>query len=198
MRKWFDSEAKKNSQRPWRLEADVWLNLTGELLFGDRGQRGKAHLFWPNFRKDWPDPRAYLRDDHRAGHLRTIGMSKIAPTLDAFAKYLAANNAPSVRELISIGINEKTARRAMALSEKSHDRPNDSALIRVASRVFERVAGQKSNIENQIATALLVGKDEDAVLYAAAIELGETICTASAPACMLCPIELNCSHLRKG
>lgn len=77
----------------------------------------------------------------------------------------------------------------------SLERPNDTALIRVANRVFERLVGQKSNVESQVATALLVGEDKGAVLYAAAIELGETICTAAEPACMLCPIERYCSHV---
>jgi DNA (cytosine-5)-methyltransferase 1 len=195
--KWFDREAKRNSQYPWRLEPNIWLNLTGELLFGERGQRGKAKLFWPNFRKDWPDPRTYLRDTHSISHLRTIGMGKIAPTLHSLARYLVRSENPVVRELTQTGVTEKTVRRAMALSGTSRERPNDTALIRVASRVFERMISQKSNVENQIATALLVGEDEDAVLYAAAIELGEAICTAAAPACMLCPIERYCSHMHR-
>jgi adenine-specific DNA glycosylase len=128
--------------------------------------------------------------------MRTIGMGKIAPTLDSLAKYLVGSKHPVVRELTQTGASERTVRRAMALSGTSRERPNDTALVRVAGRVFERIIGQRSNVEDQIATALLVGEDEDAVLYAAAIELGETICTAAAPACMLCPIERYCSHRR--
>jgi adenine-specific DNA glycosylase len=41
----------------------------------------------------------------------------------------------------------------------------------------------------------LHGDVDGAVLYAAAIELGETMCTVGEPACMLCPIERYCSHL---
>jgi hypothetical protein len=88
----------------------------GELLFSEKSQRGKAQLFWSNFRKDWIDPRAFLKDRYRASHLRTIGMGKLAPTLDTLARYLVATKDPVVRDLTLAGVGEKTLRRAMALS----------------------------------------------------------------------------------
>ena len=82
----------------------------------------------------------------------------------------------------------------MAVSGCSFERPNDTALIRVANRVFERNGARANGDDSQISTAMLIGKDEGAKLYTAAIELGETICSASDPACLLCPIASHCSH----
>lgn len=195
LKTWYHRQTKKNSLHPWRLEPSLWLNLLGEILFSEKSQAAKGPLFWTNFRNDWPNPQSYLQDKHRVPHLKTLAMGKHAPALDALARHLAKkNNGTTIRDLTSIGLSERLARRAMAVSGFSHERPDDSNLIRVANRIFERSSGQKSRIESQITTAMLVGEDEGALLYSAALELGKAICT-SEPACMLCPIRPHCSHL---
>ena len=193
---WYKKESKGNSLHPWRREAGLWLNMLGEILFSDKAQAAKAPLFWMNFRNDWPDPRTYLKDKHRVSHLKTLAMERHAPAIDAFARHLVAKKSSTAKELTAIGLNEKAVRRALAFSGYSHERPDDINLIRVANRLFERRNSlQKSRIESQITTAVLVGEDGGALLYAAAIELGKTFCSASAPACMLCPMGKHCSHL---
>jgi len=132
---WYRKETKRNSLHPWRLEANLWLFLLGEILFAGRSHSAKGSLFWMNCRNDWPDPKSYLKDKHRPSHLRTLGMGKQLPTLEGLASYLAANKAPVVRDLVSIGIPETLAHRAMALSGLSQARPDDTNLIRVANRV---------------------------------------------------------------
>ena len=197
LRAWYERERKKNSLHPWRLEQSLWLNLLGETLFSERSLSAKAPLFWMNFRNDWPDPKAYLNDKHRLSHLNTLGIGKQAPILELLARSLTANKGiPSVRELASLGLFASVARRALAASGFSNERPNDVNLVRVANRIFERPdAKHGSKVDSQITTALLVGRDDQAILYAAAIELGKTICTASGPACMLCPLKEHCPHL---
>jgi DNA (cytosine-5)-methyltransferase 1 len=193
---WYEKETKKNSLHPWRRETSLWLNLLGETLFSERSHAPKAPLFWTNFRSDWPDPRTYLKDKHRLSHLKTLGMEEHLAALDATAQHLAAKKISSVRELTSIGLTERTVRRALAVTGFSNERPDDVNLIRVANRIFERGTPlKKLRVESQITTALLVGRDDGAVLYAAAIELGKSICTESEPACMLCPLGKHCSHL---
>jgi DNA (cytosine-5)-methyltransferase 1 len=195
---WYKRETKKNSLHPWRLETSLWLNLLGEVLFSDKSQGAKAPLFWMNFRNDWPDPKAYLKDKHKLRHLKTLGLEKYALVLDGLARHLIAKRSIAVRDLTPIGLGEKLVRRALAVSGISHERPDDTNLIRVANRIFERGnARQKSRVESQITTAMLVGEDEGARLYAAAIELGKTICSHSEPACMLCPVGPHCSHLNR-
>jgi DNA (cytosine-5)-methyltransferase 1 len=194
LKTWYSKEAESNSLHPWRLEANLWINLMGEILFGERWQKSKSALFWANYRRDWPQPRAFLKDRHRESHLRTIGLSKRAPVLEALARYLMSSKVPLLKELISLGVNERFARRALAVCGYSHERPNDSALIRVANRVFERTQfPYKMSVDSQIATAMLVGEDAGAVVYAAAMELGEMICTSD-PACLVCPVTKWCSH----
>jgi DNA (cytosine-5)-methyltransferase 1 len=198
LHKWYQKEMKRNSLHPWRTEASLWLNLVGEILFSDRSRATKARLFWMNFRNDWPDPSSYLKDKHRISHLRTVAAGQQGPALDALARYLVKKKSPAVCDITAMGISEKLVRRAMAVSGLSHERPDDTNLIRVASRVFERGdSSQTSRVENQITTAMLVGEDEGAVLYSAAIELGKTVCSAADPACMLCPIGEYCSHLNR-
>jgi DNA (cytosine-5)-methyltransferase 1 len=191
---WYEREARDNSIHPWRLEPGLWTNLMGEILFGERAHRPKALLFWHNYLRDWPDPKSFLRDRHRESHLRTIGQTSRLPVLEALAHYLSRSRAPSWKELAKLGLNERLVRRAMTVSGYSHERPNDSALVRVATRVFERTKLPELMTEGQIATAMLVGEDEGAILYSAAIELGETICSTSEPACLLCPISKVCAH----
>lgn len=195
LKTWYKGQAKKNTVHPWRREPTLWAILLGELLFSGKGQERKAALFWKNYHNDWPDPKTFLKDKHRESHTRTIGMGDSAPALEALARYLMRTKSPAVEALASLGINERIARRAMAIAGLTLERPNDTALVRVARRVFERAASdQRSSVEDQIATALLVGEDDGATLYAAAIELGETLCSAIEPACMLCPIREFCSH----
>ena len=197
LRAWYKGQTKNNSFRSWRREKTLWLFLLGELLFTGKELDRKAAHFWNNFRNDWPDPKSFLKDKHRESHVRTIGMGDSAPLLEALARYFKspASEDPAVEDLVSLGISERIVRRALAMTGHSLGRPNDVALIRVARRVFERGASdQRSSVEDQIATALLVGEDDGATLYAAAIELGETLCSATEPACMLCPISEFCSH----
>jgi len=194
---WYRRESGRNSLHPWRVETSLWLNLLGEILFQGRSV-SKAPLFWMNCRNDWPDPKSYLKDKHRQSHLRTLGMGTQSAILDSLARYLRARKVPDIDELVSIGIGDTLVRRAMAVSGLSDARPGDSNLVRVANRVFERRnANARSQIESQIATAMLVGEDEGATLYAAAIELGKSICSSSDPACLLCPIGEHCSHLHR-
>jgi len=194
LKRWYEKEARKNTLYPWRLEVGLWTNLMGETLFAERGQRAKAVLFWGNYLRDWPDPKSFLRDKHREVHLRTIGLSARLPILEALARYLRSRKHPTLEGLVAAGANERLSRRAMAVSGCSLERPNDTALVRVANRVFERRASRGNGVDSQISTAILVGQDEGGKVYTAAIELGEMICTASDPACLLCPIAPLCSH----
>jgi DNA (cytosine-5)-methyltransferase 1 len=194
LRDWYESEAKRNSLRPWRREPGLWINLMGDVLFDDRGQHTKALLFWDNYKRDWPTPKSLLKDRHRESHLRTIGLSKKLAVLEPLARYLSHVRAPTAKDIAALGVNERLARRAVALAGYSHERPNDPALVRVANRLFEREASRKSSVESQISTAMLVGEDEGASLYLAAIELGESLCASSDPACLLCPLAKHCSH----
>jgi DNA (cytosine-5)-methyltransferase 1 len=194
LRAWYESEARKNSLRPWRHEPDLWINLMGDVLFDERGQHSKALLFWDNYKRDWPTPRSLLKDRHRESHLRTIGLSKKLTVLEPLARYMVSVRVPTAKDIAALGINERLARRAMALAGYSHERPNDPALVRVANRLFKRKASRKSSVESQIATAMLVGEDEGVSLYLAAIELGESLCASSDPACLLCPLAKHCSH----
>jgi DNA (cytosine-5)-methyltransferase 1 len=194
---WYEGEARKNSLRPWRHESSLWINLMGDVLFDDRGQHSKALLFWDNYRRDWPTPKSLLNDRHRVSHLRTIGLSKKLTVLEPLARYLLSVRVPAAKDIAALGVNERLARQAMALAGYSHERPNAPALVRVANRVFERKASRETAVESQIATAMLVGEDEGASLYLAAIELGDSLCSSSGPACLLCPLAKHCSHYRK-
>jgi DNA (cytosine-5)-methyltransferase 1 len=194
--RWYEHEA--NSAHPWRLEVGVWLNLLGELLFADRPNRSKANLFWGNCSRDWPTPKAFLRDKHRESHLRALRLSERLETLDQLAAYLDSHRSPSPKDLAALGVNERVLRRAMAITGYTDERPNEPALVRVARRLFEKSGVPETAVDNQIATAMLVGPDEGAFLYMAAIELGETVCTSARPACLLCPLAGQCSHYVRG
>src|SRR5262249_28235269 len=125
---WYGRETKKNSLHPWRLEPDLWLNLLGETLFSEKPHTAKAPLFWLNFRNDWPEPKAYLRDKHRLSHLRTLGMEKHVVSLDALARHLVAKKTPSLAEFTALGLSERLVRRALAVSGYSTERPDDTDL----------------------------------------------------------------------
>jgi hypothetical protein len=103
--------------------------------------------------------------------------------LDRVALYLRTTKVPTLAGLLESGLNERVARRAMVFSGLSDERPNDPALVRVASRVFGcKHENEAGHIESQIATTMLVGEDSGAIAYSAAIEVGEKICTYSSPA----------------
>ena len=189
----FNDDFKRNSLFAWRMEPSLWLNILGETIFSERRLRNKAPLFWKNYRDDWPTPKSFLEDEFRLSHLRTIGMESCIARLEAIAAHLESTRFPSLKSLVDLGVSEKFARRAMAFAGLVHDRPNDAALVRVANRVFGQKQDQ-SHIDGQIATAMLVGEDAGAVVYSAAIELGEAICTPKDPACMLCPLKNLCSY----
>ena len=196
LRLWYEREA--NSLHPWRLERSLWLNLLGEILFADRSHRGKAILFWGNCKRDWPEPKSFLKDKHRESHLRTLGMSDKLALLESLAAYLRSAKLANLKELLALGVNERLARRAMAITGHTDERPNEAPLIRVANRVFEQDGSREMSVESQIATAMLVGEDDGAILYTAAIELGEGICSISNPTCMLCALAKCCSHYMHG
>jgi DNA (cytosine-5)-methyltransferase 1 len=195
---WYKKQSN-NAVYPWRREMSLWLNLLGEILFSEKGQRAKTALFWKNYRNDWPQPSCFLKDKYRVDHIRTIGMGDCVPLLEAVARYLAIAKKPSIEALTALGLSERIVRKAFAVSGRSLERPNDVSVIRVARRVFERPAMEQgaSIVDDQIATALLVGKDQGATIYAAAIELGETLCSNTDPACMICPVSGYCSHERE-
>jgi DNA (cytosine-5)-methyltransferase 1 len=193
---WYRKESKKNSIHPWRLETELWTNLMGETVFADRLNKGKAIHFWANYVRDWPSPKSFLKDRHRESHLRSIGLASRLPVLEALARFLSEERTPALKDLVALGISERLARRAMAICGCSLERPNDQALVRVANRVFERKRSSAKLVASQITTAMLVGEDKGALLYSAAIELGETICSGADPACMLCPISKHCAHYR--
>ena len=193
---WYRDGAKENSMHPWRLEESLWLHLLGETIFSEPRLKRKAHLYWDNYHDAWPDPESYISDDGRKDRLKSLRVGESVEVLDRLAETLSSEDTPNIRSLTDIGIRERSARLALATSGHSDERPTHVSLVRVANRVFEhRHSRETDHVESQIATGMLIGIDEGAELFTAAIELGETICTKKSPACQaLCPLKDDCAH----
>jgi adenine-specific DNA glycosylase len=83
---------------------------------------------------------------------------------------------------------------AFSLCGYAFDRPNARSVVRLARRYFNEPSEDDDAPSRQILIGKLIGEDKHGEAFAAALELGERLCTAAKPACLLCPLHSECGY----
>lgn len=93
------------------------------------------------------------------------------------------------------GIGDYTARAVAVFAFGDHHPVVDTNTRRVLARVLGGLAqpGSPARRDLDAMDAFLDGRDDSALLNAAAMELGATVCTARSPRCEECPVRDDCA-----
>jgi DNA (cytosine-5)-methyltransferase 1 len=188
---WFEKDPVNNSSAPWRRTGSLWLVLLGEVLMADLPVRARR-LFWKNLETAWQTPRQYLKDRNRTYKARAIGRHDMVETLDKLAALLSKQKTVTPGELLFLG--PMKVKLAFSLCGYAFDRPNVRSVVRVARRYFGQASADDDMPSSQILIGMLIGEDKHGEAFAAALELGDRMCTAAQPACLLCPLNSDCGY----
>ena len=195
---WF---ARHGRSYPWRRTADPWAILVSEVMLQQTTiptVLGRYEAWMAQF----PTPAALAQatEDEALRSWEGLGYYRRVRALQAAARAIVAEHHgcfPSSEEAIRAlpGIGRYTVG---ALLSFAYNRPAplvDANVARVLSRVFndptpvDSAAGQKLLWER---AAALVHPTNPRAYNSALMELGQTLCTASRPQCLLCPIREHC------
>ena len=135
-----------------------------------------------------------------------LGYYARARNLHACAVLVAAqggfpSDEPSLRKLPGVGVYTAAAIASIAFGQPTV--PVDGNVERVVSRLFSIAEGPPGNKPAIRQAASALGRDpaaqsRPADFTQALFDLGATICTPRAPACVLCPWNADCSAFRAG
>lgn len=203
---WYETSAR---ELPWREPGTTgWGVLVSETMLQQTPVRRVEPVWWEWMRR-WPRP-SDLAAASQAEVLRAwgkLGYPRRALRLHQAAEAIAAEHddvVPSdVDTLLGLpGIGTYTARAVAAFAYGRRAPVVDTNVRRVVARAVHGAgdAGPPSpNRDLADVEALLPDDDAKAAKLSAAImELGQTVCTARAPGCDLCPIAHDCAWLAAG
>jgi A/G-specific adenine glycosylase len=200
--RWFGANGR---DYPWRRTQDPYAVLVSEIMLQqtqiatvlDRGYYERWMKSFPNFRvlakatepavlKAW-EGLGYYR---RARFLHQLAQKIIAEHSGIFPRDMA-----TIRKLPGIGDYTAGAVASFAFDDKQPI--VDGNVARVLSRIYndatpiDSTAGKK--LLWQRAKILVDSANSARVHNSALMELGQTICKSSAPACSICPVKKYCT-----
>lgn len=196
---WFRANARP---LPWRAEGfGAWGVLVSEFML----QQTQVERVIPRLEawlERWPSPAA-LAADPPGEAVRAwdrLGYPRRALWLHRAAEQIATehgNTVPdSVPELLALtGIGDYTARAVSVFAYGNRHPVVDTNTRRVIARAVHGLAaaGVPKPADLDDMAALLPADDAEAAVFnAAAMELGQTVCTARNPGCEVCPIAAWC------
>jgi A/G-specific adenine glycosylase len=201
---WFNAQKR---ELPWRGSNDPYRIWVSEVMLQQTtvgAVRGRYEAFLERF----PDV-VSLADAPRESVLAEwsgLGYYARARNLHAAAAIVARehggrlpDNPAALRKLPGFGEYMSAAVASLAYGVRAP--AADANIDRVVSRLFaiEGVAGSRAHRAAVLeATERLLPDRRPGDLIAAFMDLGQTICTPRAPACMLCPLLSDCAAAAAG
>jgi len=206
MTAWFTEVARP---LPWRAPGtSAWGVLMSEVMLQQTPVARVAPV-WAQWVQRWPSPAA-MAASSQAEVLRAwgkMGYPRRALRLHACATAIAAEHGgvvpADVDTLLSLpGIGAYTARALACFAYGQRVPVVDTNVRRVVARAVHGAAevGAVSIARDLADVEQLLPADvpSAAVLSAALMELGATVCTARAPDCPRCPLRQECRWVRTG
>lgn len=188
--------------RPWLATGSRWLVMLGDALLGVESPTVVSAL-WATASK-WAGARDLLQDEERLHEVASwLGRPEVGRALIELAHTITAEGGSlddeHLAQLVSRGLLTRSASELAMIADPEGEEPviANTAALRVAGRFFlgtERWLKNK-NSDGRIATARLIGFDEDSrQAQIGLIELGTRLCTPKAPKCSECPLEQWCRY----
>ena len=186
---------------PWRQTTDRYAVLVSEVML-QQTQVARVVPYWLAWMDRWPTV-ATLAAENRAEVIRAwsgLGYNNRAVRLHEAAQICIARHGGDIPaselELRTLpGVGLYTANAVLCFSGTANTIPLDTNIARVLARTLSGVAQPRAVGARQLgelAGAMAPGRD--ARRYAAALmDLGATVCTASSPNCLSCPLAASCA-----
>lgn len=191
---WFEKNAR---DLPWRQTKDPYKIWISETMLQQTTSRAVIP-FYEKFVKKFPTvqalAKAKLEDvfEHWAG----LGYYSRARNLHKASQILAENFPKTHTELMDLpGFGPYTARSVASLAFKEPVGVLDGNVIRVLSRLEDlktewwKPKGRQTL--QDMADRWVQGVPSE-IMNQALMELGATVCMPQNPACLLCPLQMNC------
>ena len=200
---WFDLHARPLA---WRSAGtSAWGILLSEVM-SQQTPVARVEPVWQEWMARWPTPAAFaeaspakvLRAWGKLGYpRRALRLLECAQQIVALHDGRVPDDVPSLLALPGIG--DYTAR-AVACFAYGHNVPVvDTNVRRVVRRAVEGrfLAGTASKAE-LVAVSELLPEENGPRFSAALMELGALVCTATSPACEVCPLRSECAWVAAG
>lgn len=196
---WYAEHARP---LPWRDRGvSAWAILVSEFML-QQTQVSRVIPRWEAWLKRWPTPAALAADEPgEAVRLwDRLGYPRRALWLHRAACEITERHGGEVPKdvdalLALTGIGPYTARAVATFAFGEHHPVVDTNTRRVLARLVHGRAAAglpRSSDLDDMAALLPAAADRAAILNAAAMELGATVCTARGPACEACPVATWC------
>ncbi|MFZ9630366.1 MAG: A/G-specific adenine glycosylase, partial [Ilumatobacteraceae bacterium] len=184
---------------PWRATRDPWAVLVSEVML-QQTQVARVVPKWHAFLDAFPTTAACaaapLGDVLRLW--QGLGYPRRARNLHAAATAIEAAGAfpDSLDELLALpGVGQYTARAVLAFAFEHPAAVVDTNI----ARILARVAGRRLTArEAQAAADASLERDEPWAWNQCLMDLGATVCTASSPDCVSCPLRRGCAWRGRG
>jgi A/G-specific adenine glycosylase len=201
----WGTEGGSTSRRPelpWRSTRDPWAVLVSEVM-AQQTQVGRVVPVYRRFLIEFPNPAA-CADASLGEVLRAwqgLGYNRRARNLHRAAAAIVADYGGKVPgtlpSLLSLpGVGAYTARAVLAFSFEADVGVVDTNAGRVLSRGVSGHSIRPS--EAQSLVDAMVPPGEAWIFGQALLDLGASVCTASAPRCQQCPIVADCRWAMSG
>jgi A/G-specific adenine glycosylase len=202
---WFDANAR---DLPWRSDGVTpWGVLVSEVML-QQTPAARVAPAWQQWIERWPTPRA-LAADPPGEAVRAwgrLGYPRRALRLHASAVAMVERHdgevPSSYDELLALpGIGSYTAAAVATFGFGQRHAVLDTNVRRVLARVIRGDADATSSaptVAERVQALALVPDAAPARHSIAVMELGALVCTARAPRCSVCPLEMSCAWHRRG
>jgi len=202
--RWYDDAKRK---LPWRETSDPYAILVSELML-QQTQVQTVIPYFERFMARFPNPRALAEADESAvlKAWQGLGYYRRARHLQAAARQIAARHGgrfPAAEaEILALkGVGDYTGAAVASIAFGIARACVDGNVIRVISRLFaiDEDVGRAA-VKRAIAERAqgLIDEDRPGDFNQAMMELGATICTPRAPACLACPVSDHCRTFAAG
>jgi A/G-specific adenine glycosylase len=194
---------------PWRaMGCDAWGVLVSEVML-QQTPVDRVVPAWEAWLARWPTPAALAAAPHGEAVRMwgRLGYPRRALRLHAAATECVARfegRVPSAyEELRSLpGVGDYTAAAVLAFAYGRRAVVLDTNVRRVLARLLAGEALPRPSVtvaERAAAEAVLPDDDATAATWSVAVmELGALVCTASSPACDVCPVSAQCAWIAAG
>lgn len=201
---WYDAHRRR---LPWRRTKDPYAIWVSEIML-QQTQVPRVVNYWKRFMKRFPAVRALAEasEDEVLALWSGLGYYRRARHLHAAAKMVVeefGGKMPSTVERLKClpGMGEYTAAAVASIAFGEPVPVIDANVVRVLCRILGlRGDSSRGMTRKRLReeAARLLDPERPGQYNQAVMELGATVCTATNPKCLVCPVSEHCRALRKG
>ncbi len=193
---WYSSNSR---DLPWRKTKDPYKIWISEIML-QQTRAAAVVPYYETFLRRFPTVTALAMSDLKDVLEKWAGLGYYsrARNIHKAAKILAKNDFPQTyQQLLSIiGFGPYTARAVASFAFGQNTAVLDGNVIRVLSRLRGQSVEwwtTKGRQHLQMLADEMVKDTDSAPINQAMMEVGATVCLPQNPACMLCPLQKNCT-----